>query len=61
MIRNLSILTLSLGLFLNCQLAGATTVEDIQSFTLENGMKIMVLRQLHTQCQYVFVLECGVA
>jgi len=31
------------GLFLSCQTASATTADDIKSFTLDNGMKIMVL------------------
>ena len=43
MIRFLSILILSTGLLINWQPAGATTAEDIKSFTLDNGMKIMVL------------------
>ncbi len=40
--RKLSALVLSLGLFVS-QAVQATTAEDIKSFTLDNGMKIMVL------------------
>lgn len=43
MTRILLTLALLASLFLNGQAAGATTVDDIRSFTLENGMKIMVL------------------
>lgn len=43
MIRILSTLILSTGLLISWLPAKATTVEDIKSFTLDNGMKIMVL------------------
>ncbi len=43
MIRIISTLILSMSLLLNWQTATATTAEDIKSFTLDNGMKIMVL------------------
>lgn len=36
-------LAMFMGLFLHCQAAGATSADDIRSFTLDNGMKIMVL------------------
>ncbi|WP_198781426.1 M16 family metallopeptidase [Shewanella putrefaciens] len=41
--RTLSALVLAMGLFNPLSQAQATTAEDIKSFTLENGMKIMVL------------------
>jgi zinc protease len=41
--RTLTAWTLSLGLLATAGAAQATTAEDIQSFTLENGMKILVL------------------
>lgn len=41
--RTLSVLVLALGLFNPLSSAQATTADDIQSFTLDNGMKIMVL------------------
>jgi zinc protease len=43
MIRILSTLILVVSLLMSRQPAQATSVEDIKSFTLENGMKIMVL------------------
>jgi zinc protease len=43
MIRILSTLILVVSLLMSWQPAQATSVEDIKSFTLENGMKIMVL------------------
>ena len=43
MTRRLSTLILFVGLLTGSQHAGATSVEDIQGFTLENGMKILVL------------------
>lgn len=43
MTRILSALILSISLLICWQPARATTVEDIKSFTLDNGMKIMVL------------------
>nr|WP_320127120.1 pitrilysin family protein [uncultured Shewanella sp.] len=41
--RTLSALVLAMGLFNPLSQAQATTAEDIKSFTLDNGMKIMVL------------------
>lgn len=41
--RTLSALVLAMGLFNPLSQAQATTAEDIKSFTLANGMKIMVL------------------
>ncbi|MGI2150053.1 M16 family metallopeptidase [Shewanella baltica] len=41
--RTLSVLVLAMGLFNPLSQAQATTAEDIKSFTLDNGMKIMVL------------------
>lgn len=41
--RTLSALVLAMGLLNPLSQAQATTAEDIKSFTLENGMKIMVL------------------
>ncbi|MBT1445241.1 insulinase family protein [Shewanella sp. JM162201] len=41
--RTLSALTLAMGLALAPAISQATTAADVQSFTLENGMKIMVL------------------
>ncbi len=43
MIRRLSALVMAAGLMMTSQVAQATQVEDIKSFTLDNGMKIMVL------------------
>jgi predicted Zn-dependent peptidase len=43
MTRNLVKLALLTGLVLNSQDTVATTADDIRSFTLDNGMKIMVL------------------
>ena len=34
-----------------------TKVEDIQTFTLENGMKVIVWKPLNPERKYVFVLE----
>ncbi|MGB0893012.1 MAG: M16 family metallopeptidase [Parashewanella sp.] len=41
--RTLSALTLSLGLMFAGSAASETTAQDVKSFTLDNGMKIMVL------------------
>ncbi|MCL1079824.1 insulinase family protein [Parashewanella spongiae] len=41
--RTLSALSLSLGLMFAATAAQATTAEDVKSFTLDNGMKVMVL------------------
>jgi len=43
MILKLSALIMAAGLMLTSQVTQATQVEDIKSFTLDNGMKIMVL------------------
>lgn len=43
MIRKLSALIMAAGLMMTSQVTQATQVEDIKSFTLDNGMKIMVL------------------
>ncbi|RTR38108.1 insulinase family protein [Shewanella canadensis] len=43
MIRRLSALVMAAGLMMTSQVTQATQVEDIKSFTLDNGMKIMVL------------------
>ncbi|ABV34874.1 peptidase M16 domain protein [Shewanella sediminis HAW-EB3] len=43
MIRKLSALIMAAGLMMTSQVSQATQVEDIKSFTLDNGMKIMVL------------------
>ncbi|RTR28859.1 M16 family metallopeptidase [Shewanella atlantica] len=43
MIRKLSVLIMAAGLMMTSQVTQATQVEDIKSFTLDNGMKIMVL------------------
>jgi len=43
MIRKLSVLIMAAGLMVTSQVTQATQVEDIKSFTLDNGMKIMVL------------------
>ncbi|GIU31826.1 peptidase M16 [Shewanella hafniensis] len=44
--RTLSALVLAMGLFNPLSQAQATTAEDIKSFTLDNGMKIMVLEDV---------------
>lgn len=43
MIRKLSVLIMAAGLMMTSQVTQATQIEDIKSFTLDNGMKIMVL------------------